>query len=76
MLSLLSALRDTPPIISVCDILLRDLVSLPAARGNYRVRDWLILSLLNFFAGNDSNQGVCDYSVADRGGGVVLTVRF
>jgi hypothetical protein len=44
--------------------------------GNYRVRDWLTLSALSSFAWNQSNHSVFDYSVANVGGGVALTLKF
>jgi hypothetical protein len=43
---------------------------------NYRIRDWLTLSALSSFAWNQSNHSVFDYSVANVGGGVSLTVKF
>ena len=43
---------------------------------NYRIRDWLTLSALSSFAWNQSNHSVFDYSVANVGGGVALTLKF
>jgi hypothetical protein len=43
---------------------------------NYRIRDWLTLSALSSFAWNQSNHSVFDYSVANIGGGVALTLKF
>ena len=43
---------------------------------NYRVRDWLTLSALSSFSWNQSNHSVFDYSVANIGGGVALTLKF
>ena len=43
---------------------------------NYRIGDWLTLSALSSFAWNQSNQSVFDYSVANIGGGVALTIKF
>ncbi|HEX4707494.1 MAG TPA: hypothetical protein VH229_07140 [Candidatus Udaeobacter sp.] len=43
---------------------------------NYRVRDWLMLSALSSFSWNQSNHSVFDYSVANIGGGVALTLKF
>jgi len=43
---------------------------------NYRIRDWLNLSFLSSFAWNQSNHSVFDYSVANVGGGVALTLKF
>ena len=43
---------------------------------NYRPRQWLILSVLTSFAWNQSDQDVFDYSVANVGGGVALSVQF
>jgi hypothetical protein len=42
----------------------------------YRVRDWLTLSALSSFSWNQSNHSVFDYSVANIGGGVALTLKF
>ncbi|MEP6709440.1 MAG: hypothetical protein ABJB32_04850 [Verrucomicrobiota bacterium] len=50
-----------------------EIVSLSA---NYRIRDWLTLSALSSFAWNQSNHSVFDYSVANVGGGVALTLKF
>jgi hypothetical protein len=50
-----------------------EIVSLSA---NYRVRDWLMLSALSSFSWNQSNHSVFDYSVANIGGGVALTLKF
>ena len=43
---------------------------------NYRIRDWLTLSALSSFAWNQSNHSVFEYSVANIGGGVALTLKF
>jgi hypothetical protein len=43
---------------------------------NYRIRDWLTMSALSSFAWNQSNHSVFDYSVANIGGGVALTIKF
>ena len=43
---------------------------------NYRIRDWLTLSALSSFSWNQSNHSVFDYSVANIGGGVALTLKF
>jgi hypothetical protein len=43
---------------------------------NYRIRDWLTLSGLSSFSWNQSNHSVFDYSVANIGGGVALTLKF
>jgi hypothetical protein len=50
-----------------------EIISLSA---NYRIRDWLVLSALSSFAWNQSNHSVFDYSVANIGGGVALTLKF
>jgi hypothetical protein len=50
-----------------------EIISLSA---NYRVRDWLMLSALSSFSWNQSNHSVFDYSVANIGGGVALTLKF
>jgi hypothetical protein len=43
---------------------------------NYRVQEWLTLSALSSFSWNQSNHSVFDYSVANIGGGVALTLKF
>jgi len=43
---------------------------------NYRVRDWLTLSALSSFSWNQSNHSVFEYSVANVGAGVALTLKF
>jgi hypothetical protein len=43
---------------------------------NYRIRDWLTVSALSSFSWNQSNHSVFDYSVANVGGGVALTIKF
>ena len=43
---------------------------------NYRVRDWLTLSALSSFSWNQSNHSVFEYSVANIGGGIALTLKF
>ena len=52
---------------------INEILSLSA---NYRIRDWLTLSALSSFAWNQSNHSVFDYSVANIGGGVALTLKF
>ncbi len=47
-----------------------------ALSANYRVRDWLTLSALSSFSWNQSNHSVFDYSVANIGGGIALTLKF
>lgn len=47
-----------------------------ALSANYRVRDWFTVSALSSFAWNQSNHSVFDYSVANIGGGVALTLKF
>ncbi len=53
-----------------------DVNEILAVSANYRVRDWLTLSALSSFAWNQSNHTVFDYSVANIGGGVALTLKF
>jgi len=53
-----------------------DVNEILSVSANYRVRDWLTLSALSSFAWNQSNQSVFDYSVANIGGGVALTLKF
>jgi len=53
-----------------------DVNEILALSANYRIRDWLILSALSSFAWNQSNHSVFDYSVANIGGGVALTLKF
>ena len=53
-----------------------DVNEILSVSANYRVRDWLTVSALSSFAWNQSNHSVFDYSVANIGGGVALTVKF
>lgn len=53
-----------------------DVNEILAVSANYHVRDWLTLSALSSFAWNQSNHSVFDYSVANIGGGVALTLKF
>jgi len=53
-----------------------DVSEIFSVSANYRIRDWLILSALSSFAWNQSNHSVFDYSVANIGGGVALTLKF
>ena len=53
-----------------------DVSEILSLSANYRIRDWLTLSALSSFAWNQSNHSVFDYSVANIGGGVALTVKF
>ena len=53
-----------------------DVNEILSVSANYRVRDWLTLSALSSFAWNQSNHSVFDYSVANIGGGVALTLKF
>ena len=53
-----------------------DVNEILALSANYRVRDWLTLSALSSFSWNQSNHSVFDYSVANIGGGVALTLKF
>ena len=53
-----------------------DVNEILAVSANYRARDWLTVSALSSFAWNQSNHSVFDYSVANIGGGVALTLKF
>jgi len=53
-----------------------DVNEILAVSANYRIRDWLTLSALSSFSWNQSNHSVFDYSVANIGGGVALTLKF
>ena len=53
-----------------------DVNEILALSANYRIRDWLTVSGLSSFAWNQSNHSVFDYSVANIGGGVALTLKF
>ena len=53
-----------------------DVNEILSVSANYRVRDWLTVSALSSFAWNQSNHSVFDYSVANIGGGVALTLKF
>ncbi len=53
-----------------------DVSEILSLSANYRIRDWLTLSALSSFAWNQSNHSVFDYSVANVGGGVALTLKF
>jgi hypothetical protein len=53
-----------------------DVNEILAFSANYRIRDWFIVSALSSFAWNQSNHSVFDYSVANIGGGVALTLKF
>ena len=53
-----------------------DVNEILALSANYRIRDWLTVSALSSFAWNQSNHSVFNYSVANIGGGVALTLKF
>jgi hypothetical protein len=53
-----------------------DVSEILALTANYQVRQWLTLSFLSSFAWNQSDHDVFDYSVANVGGGVALSIRF
>jgi hypothetical protein len=53
-----------------------DVNEILALSANYRVREWFTVSALSSFAWNQSNHSVFDYSVANIGGGVALTLKF
>jgi hypothetical protein len=53
-----------------------DISEILSLSANYRIRDWLTLSALSSFAWNQSDHSVFDYSVANVGGGVALTLKF
>jgi hypothetical protein len=53
-----------------------DVSEIIALSANYRVRDWLVLSAINTYVANQSNQSVFDYEVFNIGGGVTLSWKF
>ena len=53
-----------------------DVNEILALSANYRIQDWLTVSALSSFSWNQSNHSVFDYSVANIGGGVALTLKF
>jgi hypothetical protein len=53
-----------------------DVSEIVALTANYQPRPWLTLSFLSSFAWNQSDHDVFDYSVANVGGGVALSIRF
>jgi hypothetical protein len=53
-----------------------DVSELIAFSADYRVRDWLTVSALSNFAWNQSNHSAFEYSVANLGGALTLTVKF
>ncbi len=53
-----------------------DVNEILAVSANYLVGEWLTLSALSSFSWNQSNHSVFDYSVANIGGGVALTLKF
>ena len=53
-----------------------DVSEILSVSANYRIRDWVTVSALSSFAWNQSDHSVFDYSVANIGGGLSLTLRF
>jgi hypothetical protein len=53
-----------------------DVSELIALSADYRIRDWLTVSALTNFAWNQSNHSAFEYSVANLGGALTLTVKF
>ncbi len=53
-----------------------DVSEILALSASYRFRDWLTASFISTFAWNQSNQDVFDYSVANVGGALSLSVKF
>jgi hypothetical protein len=53
-----------------------DVSEIIALSGNYRVRDWLVLSAISTYVANQSSQSVFDYEVFNLGGGITLSWKF
>jgi len=53
-----------------------DLNEMLSFSANYRLADWLAVGAISSFAWSQSNHSVFDYSVANLGGAVTVTVRF
>ena len=53
-----------------------DVSEILSLTGTYRLTNWCSLSAISSFANSDSNQDVFDYSVANAGGALALTIRF
>jgi hypothetical protein len=53
-----------------------DVSELIALSADYRIRNWLTVSALTNFAWNQSNHSAFEYSVANLGGALVLTLKF
>jgi hypothetical protein len=53
-----------------------DLNELLSFSANYRIADWLTIGAISSFAWSQSNHSVFDYSVANVGGALTVTVRF
>ena len=53
-----------------------DVSEILAVTASYALTDWWSVSAIGTFARSDSNQEVFDYSVADVGGAIALTVKF
>ncbi|MBA3652065.1 MAG: hypothetical protein H0W66_11455 [Chthoniobacterales bacterium] len=47
-----------------------------ALSANYRIRDWLTVSVLTTFVANQSNRSAFDYEVFNIGGGITLSWKF
>lgn len=54
----------------------QDVSEILSLTANYRVRDWLMASVVGTYAFNQSNQSVFDYQVGNIGGAFALTVKF
>ncbi|PZR74868.1 MAG: hypothetical protein DLM52_08690, partial [Chthoniobacterales bacterium] len=53
-----------------------DVSEILALTAIYRVREWLALSAIATFAWNQSDEDVFEYSVANLGGTLAVTMRF
>jgi hypothetical protein len=53
-----------------------DVSEILAVNATYALTDWWSVSAISTFARSDSNQDVFDYSVANVGGAIALTVKF
>jgi hypothetical protein len=53
-----------------------DVSEIISATASYRLTDWCSISAISSFANSDSNQDVFDYSVANVGGALSLSIKF
>ena len=53
-----------------------DVSELIALSADYRIRNWLTVSAVSNFAWNQSNHSAFEYSVANLGGALTLTLKF